>query len=68
MNKAAVRNFSIWARNRLLEEVRFKAMIIGVTERGIAAPLAHSTENLQYFDVGKGNKPYSIRGGAVEQI
>jgi hypothetical protein len=67
MNKAAVKNFAVWARNKLMEEVRFRAMVVGVTERGIAAPLAHSTEDLQDFDVGKGNKPYSIRGAAVEQ-
>jgi hypothetical protein len=67
MNKVAVKNFAVWARNKLIEEVRFKAMIVGVSERGIAAPLAHSTHDLQYFDLGKGNKPYSITGGAVEQ-
>ncbi|MDR2718329.1 MAG: BREX-1 system adenine-specific DNA-methyltransferase PglX, partial [Treponema sp.] len=67
MNKVTVKNFAIWARNKLMEDVRFKAMIIGVTERGIAAPLRHSTEDLQYFDVGKGNKPHLITGGAVEQ-
>jgi hypothetical protein len=67
MNKAVVKNFAVWARNKLIEDVRFKAMIVGVTEKGIAAPLAHSTHDLQYFDVGKGNKPYLIKG-AVEQI
>jgi type II restriction/modification system DNA methylase subunit YeeA len=67
MNKAAVRNFAVWARNRLMEEVRFKAMIVGVTERGIAAPMTHSTEDLKYFDVGKGNKPHLIKSTAIKQ-
>lgn len=52
MNKSAIRNFAVWARNRLKNDVRYAAGLIGVTEKGIAQPLPQSTMDTQFFDIG----------------
>lgn len=35
MNKAAIKNFAIWARNKLIADARSRAKLVGVTEDGI---------------------------------
>jgi len=67
MNKAAIKNFAIWARNKLIEDVRYKARLIGITEHGIAEPMPNSVKDLQFFDIGNDNEPYAISGEAIEQ-
>ena len=36
MNKTAIKNFAIWARNKLIADVSYDARLIGITEDGIA--------------------------------
>ena len=36
MNKTAIKNFAIWARNKLIVDVSYDARLIGITEEGIA--------------------------------
>ena len=36
MNKTAIKNFAIWARNKLIADVKYRAGLLGVTENGIA--------------------------------
>jgi len=67
MNKAAIKNFAIWARNKLIEDVRYKARLIGITENGIDEPMPHSLKDLLFFDIGNENEPYAISGEAIEQ-
>jgi len=67
MNKAAIKNFAIWARNKLIDDVRYKARLIGITEHGIAEPMPNSVKDLQFFDIGNDNEPYAISGEAIEQ-
>ena len=31
MDKAAIKNFSIWARNKLIADITYKAGLLGVT-------------------------------------
>ena len=50
MNKTAIRNFAIWARNKLIADIEYKAGLMGITEKGIAAPLPQSTNEVQFFD------------------
>ena len=52
MNKTAIKNFAVWARNKLRSEIAYKAMLVGITEKCIAEPLPQSTEDLQIFDIG----------------
>lgn len=66
MIKTAIKNFAIWARNKLIADVSYDARLIGITEDGIAKPLPQSFGGTQFFDIGTA-EPYSISGEAVRQ-
>ena len=67
MNKTAIKNFAIWARNKLRADIILKAGLLGITEKGIADPLPQSTGDLQIFDIGT-NQPVQVKGAvAIEQ-
>ncbi len=66
MNKAAIKNFAIWARNKLIADIVYKAGLLGVTEKGIAPALPQSTNEVQFFDIG--TKDYmTVRGKDIRQ-
>lgn len=66
MNKTAIKNFAVWARNKLIDDITYKAGLIGVSEKGIAQPLPQSSKDLQFFDVG--TKDYAqVAGKEIEQ-
>ena len=62
MNKTAIKNFAVWARNKLIADITYKAGLIGVSEKGIAQPLPQSSKDLQFFDIG--TKDYAQVAGA----
>ena len=64
MNKTAVKNFAVWARNKLRSEIAYKARLVGITEKCIAEPLPQSTGDLQMFDIGT-SQPVKIEGKIV---
>ncbi|MGM0882441.1 MAG: BREX-1 system adenine-specific DNA-methyltransferase PglX [Bacillota bacterium] len=66
MNKTAIKNFAVWARNKLIAEIIYKAGLLGITDKGIKAPLPQSTKDVQFFDIGA-KEPYSITGVEIEQ-
>ena len=66
MNKTAIKNFSIWARNKLIADVSYKAGLMGITASGIAKPLPQSTGTTEFYDIGT-KEPYAISGEAVRQ-
>lgn len=66
MNKTAVRNFAVWARNKLIADITCKAGLLGITETGIKAPLPQSTEDTRFFDIGT-KVPYAVSGIEIEQ-
>ena len=66
MNKTAIKNFAIWARNKLIAEITYKAGLLGITEKEIKSPLQQSTQTVQFFDIGT-KEPYSITGVEIEQ-
>lgn len=66
MNKTAIKNFAVWARNKLIADITYKAGLIGVSEKGIAQPLPQSSKDLQFFDIG--TKDYAqVTGSDIEQ-
>ena len=66
MNKTAIKNYAVWARNKLIADIEYKAGLMGITENGIAAALPQSTGEVQFFDIG--TKDYaSIRGREINQ-
>lgn len=66
MNKTAIKNFAIWARNKLIADIHYRAGLIGITTEGIANPLPQSTGDTEFYDIGTA-EPYSIHGQAVKQ-
>ena len=36
MNKTAIRKFAEWAREKLIDDIKYKAGTVGITENGIA--------------------------------
>ena len=66
MNKTAIKNFAIWARNKLIAEIQYKAGLLGITEKEIKNPLAQSTQAVQFFDIGT-KEPYSLTGVEIPQ-
>ena len=66
MNKTAIKNFAIWARNKLIADVSYDARLIGITEDGIANPLPQSFGGTQFFDIGTA-EPFAISGEAIRQ-
>lgn len=66
MNKTALKNFAIWAREKLIDDIAFSAKSIGVNENGISEPLPQSTKDLQLFDIG--TKDYAeVKGERISQ-
>ncbi len=66
MDKTAIKNFSIWARNKLIADITYKAGLLGVTEEGIKDALPQSTQDAEFYDIGT-KEPYAIQGEEIKQ-
>ena len=66
MNKTAIKNFAIWARNKLIADIQYRAGLIGITADGIKDPLPQSTGTMEFYDIGT-SEPYAISGEAISQ-
>ena len=67
MNKTAIKNFAVWARNKLRADIILKAGLLGITDKEIANPLPQSTDDLQLFDIGT-SQPVRLEGKtAIDQ-
>lgn len=66
MNKTAIKNFAIWARNKLISDIQYKAGLMGITEKGIVNALPQSTDGTEFYDIGT-TEPYSISGASIKQ-
>ena len=66
MNKNAIKNFSIWARRKLIADVAYRAGLMGITPEGIAKPLPQSTQTTEFYDIGT-KDPYILTGDAISQ-
>ena len=66
MDKSAIKNFSIWARNKLIADITYKAGLLGVTEDGIKDALPQSTLDAEFYDIGT-KEPYAIHGEEIKQ-
>ena len=66
MNKSAIKNFAIWARNKLIADITYKAGLLGISEKEIKEPLPQSTKDVQFFDIGT-KEPYSISSVEIKQ-
>ncbi len=66
MNKGAIKSFAIWARNKLMADVKSNLYLIGIREDGIQEPLPQSTTEIEYYDIGSG-EPYSLTGDELKK-
>lgn len=66
MNKTAIKNFAIWARNKLIADICYRAGLMGITEKGIADALPQSTREAEFYDFGA-TEPYMLDGEAIKQ-
>lgn len=66
MNKTAIKNFAIWARNKLIADIQYRAGLMGITADGIKDPLPQSTGTMEFYDIGT-SEPYAISGEAISQ-
>ena len=65
MNKTAIKNFAIAARQKLISEITYKAGLVGITKDSIAEPV-HKAEGIEMYDIGA-NQPYTIKGEEIKQ-
>lgn len=66
MNKTAIKNFAVWAREKLISDITYKAGMLGISENGIADKLPHSTSDLEFYDIG--TKDYAeVSGKEIKQ-
>ena len=66
MNKNAIKNFSIWARRKLIADAAYRAGLMGITPDGIAKPLPQSTPTAEFYDIGT-KDPYVLTGDGISQ-
>lgn len=66
MNKTAVKNFAVWARKKLIEDVKNKAVALGITKDGIAKALPQFGRDIEFYDIGLA-EPCKITGNAISQ-
>ena len=66
MNKTVIKNFAIWARNKLIADIQYRAGLMGITADGIKDPLPQSTGTMEFYDIGT-SEPYAISGEAISQ-
>lgn len=66
MNKTAIKNFAVWARNKLIADITYRAGLLGIAVDGMKNALPQSTKDTEFYDIGT-KEPYSITGEAVRQ-
>ena len=66
MNKTAIKNFAIWARNKLIADISYRASLMGITADGIHSALPQSTGQTEFYDIGTPD-PYAITGESITQ-
>lgn len=66
MNKTAIKNFAVWARNKLIADITYRAGLMGIAEDGMKTALPQSTKDTEFYDIGT-KEPYPITGASVRQ-
>ena len=61
MKKTADKNFAVWARSRLIADVRYRAGLVGITEKGVQTALPQSDSATEFYDIGTAT-PYALSG------
>ncbi|MDD4503746.1 MAG: hypothetical protein PHS15_02825, partial [Clostridiaceae bacterium] len=60
MNKTAIKNFAIEARKKLINEITYRAGLVGITRNGTAEPI-HKANEIEMYDIGASERYTLIR-------
>jgi type II restriction/modification system DNA methylase subunit YeeA len=63
MNKTLLKNFATAARIRLMDDVRYRLGLMGITDKGIASPI-HQSSDMETYEYAKG-QTYHLTGADV---
>lgn len=63
MNKSLLKNFATAARVRLMDDVRYRLGLMGITAKGIAAPV-HQSLDMETYEYARG-QTYRLTGADV---
>ena len=67
MNKTAIKNFAIWARNKLIADISYKASLLGITDKEIHKP-TQVAQGVEFYSIEKsGTRQYEVKGKEIEQ-
>lgn len=66
MDKTAVKKFAVWARQKLIDDIKYQAALLGITKQGIAKPLPQSAAGAEFYDIGTPT-PNMVTGSAISQ-
>ncbi|MCL2098837.1 MAG: BREX-1 system adenine-specific DNA-methyltransferase PglX [Oscillospiraceae bacterium] len=67
MNKTAIKNFAIWARNKLIADISYKAGLLGITDEEIHKP-AQAAQGVEFYQIDKsGARQYEVKGKEIKQ-
>lgn len=64
MNKAAIKNFAVTAREKLIQDARYQAGLLGITESGVTD--GRTVNGAELYEIG-GGQLRTIQGTEVEQ-
>jgi len=65
MDKKAIKNFAVESRKKLMEDVKYQAGLLGITDEFIADPV-EKTDEMEVYDIGD-STPYTIYDGTIKQ-
>lgn len=65
MNKTAIKNFAVWARGKLVKDIKYRAGLMGISEKGISEPISKSEKDM-VFNVSN-DHIYTINGIELSQ-
>ncbi|MDO5849537.1 MAG: hypothetical protein Q4P18_08370, partial [Methanobrevibacter sp.] len=65
MDKKAIKTFAVNAREKLIDDAKYQASLLGITENGIAEPI-ESTKDMETYSLG-GSATHTIYNDEIEQ-
>ncbi|MCL2124491.1 MAG: BREX-1 system adenine-specific DNA-methyltransferase PglX [Oscillospiraceae bacterium] len=67
MDKTAIKNFAIWARNKLIADISYKAGLLGITDKEIHQPV-QVAQGVEFYSIEKkANLRPEVKGREIEQ-
>jgi hypothetical protein len=68
MDKSAIKNFAVWARRKLIEDIMQKAYELGITEKEIKGPEVSTSDTMIIGDRSLNKVEMAQRNGLVSRI